>query len=184
MGCVLSAGLGQAPARQAALGAGLPVSVRATTVNKVCGSSIQTAIMACQAIELGEARIIVAGGMESMTRAPFLLQNGRQGYRLGHGELLDSLVKDGLWDVYNDFHMVICGELCAAKFNLTRQELDDFALESYRRAQQATATGGFKREIVPVEVPQRKGAPRLVTEDEEPNRADLSTFRSLKPVFK
>ncbi len=184
MGCVLSAGLGQAPARQAALGAGLPVSVRATTVNKVCGSSIQTAIMACQAIELGEARIIVAGGMESMTRAPFLLQNGRQGYRLGHGELLDSLVKDGLWDVYNDFHMGSCGELCAAKFNLTRQELDDFALESYRRAQQATATGGFKREIVPVEVPQRNGAPRLVIEDEEPNRMDLSNLRSLKPVFK
>ena len=184
MGCVLSAGLGQAPARQAALGAGLPVSVRATTVNKVCGSSIQTAIMACQAIELGEARIIVAGGMESMTRAPFLLQNGRQGYRLGHGELLDSLVKDGLWDVYNDFHMGSCGELCAAKFNLTRQELDDFALESYRRAQQATATGGFKREIVPVEVPQRNCAPRLVIEDEEPNRTDLSNLRSLKPVFK
>ncbi len=184
MGCVLAAGLGQAPARQAAIGAGLPVSVGAVTVNKVCGSSLQTVIMADQAIRTGEARIVVAGGMESMTRAPYLLDRGRQGYRLGHGQLLDSLVKDGLWDVYNDFHMGSCGELCAEKYRFTREELDDFALESYRRAQQAIATGAFKREIVPVETPQPQGPPRVMEEDEEPNRAELSKLRSLKPVFK
>ena len=159
MGCVLSAGLGQAPARQASIGAGIPNSVGATTVNKVCGSSLKTLIMAAQAIALGDARIVVAGGMENMTRAPYLLEKARQGYRLGHAELVDSLVKDGLWDVYNNFHMGHGGELCAAKYRLTRRELDDFALESYRRAQEAIATGTFKREIVPVDVPQRKGAP-------------------------
>ena len=183
MGCVLSAGLGQAPARQASIGAGIPNSVGATTVNKVCGSSLKTLIMAAQAIALGDARIVVAGGMENMTRAPYLLEKARQGYRLGHAELVDSLVKDGLWDVYNNFHMGHGGELCAAKYRLTRIELDDFALESYRRAQEAIATGIFKREIVPVDVPQRKGAPLTVTEDEEPNRVDLSKLRELKPVF-
>ena len=184
MGCVLSAGQGQAPARQAAIGAGVPISVGATMVNKVCGSSLQTVIMAAQAIGMGDARIVVAGGMECMTRAPYLLENARRGYRLGHGELTDSLVKDGLWDVYNNFHMGNCGELCAAKYQLTREELDDFAMESYRRAQQAIATGAFKREIVPVEAPQKKGPPRLVAEDEEPTRVDLSKMRSLKPIFK
>ncbi len=184
MGCVLTAGLGQAPARQAAIGAGIPHSVPATTVNKVCGSSIQTVIMATQAIGQDDARIVVAGGMENMTRAPYLLEKARQGYRLGHGELTDSLIKDGLWDVYNNFHMGNAGELCAAKYRLTRSELDDFALESYRRAREAIATGAFKREIVAVEVPQRKGPPLLVAEDEEPNRVDLGNLRSLKPVFK
>jgi len=183
MGCVLSAGLGQAPARQVAIGAGLPHSVGATTVNKVCGSSLKTLIMAAQAIALGEARIVVAGGMENMTRAPYLLESARQGYRLGHAELVDSLVKDGLWDVYNHFHMGKGGELCAAKYRLTRRELDDFALESYRRAQAAMATGAFTREIAPVDVPQRKGAPVRVTEDEEPHRVDLGKLRELKPVF-
>ena len=183
MGCVLSAGLGQAPARQASIGAGIPNSVGATTVNKVCGSSLKTMIMAAQAIALGDARIIVAGGMENMTRSPYLLEKARQGYRLGHAELVDSLVKDGLWDVYNNFHMGKGGELCAAKYQLTRRELDDFALESYRRAQEAIADGTFKREIVPVDVPQRKGAPVTVAHDEEPNRVDLSKLRELKPVF-
>ncbi len=183
MGCVLSAGLGQAPARQASIGAGIPNSVGATTVNKVCGSSLQTVIMASQAIALGEARIIVAGGMENMTRAPYLLEKARQGYRLGHAELVDSLIKDGLWDVYNNFHMGSGGELCAAKYRLTRREVDDFALESYRRARHAIATGLFKREIVPVDVPQRKGALVTVTDDEEPNRVDLGKMRELKPVF-
>ena len=158
MGCVLSAGLGQAPARQAAIGAGIPHSVGATTVNKVCGSSLMSVIMAARTIGMGEARIVVAGGMENMTRAPYLLERARQGYRLGHGELTDSLVKDGLWDVYNNFHMGNAGELCAAKYQLTRQELDDFALESYRRAREAIATGAFKREIVPVEVPQKRAS--------------------------
>jgi acetyl-CoA C-acetyltransferase len=183
MGCVLSAGLGQAPARQASIGAGIPHSVGATTVNKVCGSSLQTLIMASRAIALGEARIIVAGGMENMTRAPYLLEKARQGYRLGHAELVDSLLKDGLWDVYNQFHMGNGGELCAQKYRLTRTELDDFALESYRRAREAIAAGAFKREIVPVEVPQRKGRALTVAEDEEPNRVDLSGLRTLKPVF-
>jgi acetyl-CoA C-acetyltransferase len=183
MGCVLSAGLGQAPARQASIGAGIPHSVGATTVNKVCGSSLQTAIMASRAIALGEARIIVAGGMENMTRAPYLLEKARQGYRLGHGELTDSLIKDGLWDVYNNFHMGHGGELCAGRYKLTRTELDDFALESYRRAQDAMASGRFKREIVPVDVPQKKGRSITVTEDEEPNRVDLGKMRALKPVF-
>ena len=184
MGCVLSAGLGQAPARQASIGAGIPHSIGATTVNKVCGSSIQTAIMASQAIALGEASIVVAGGMENMTRSPYLLEKARQGYRLGHAELVDSLIKDGLWDVYNNFHMGQGGELCAAKYRLTRKELDDFALESYRRAREAIASGIFKQEIVPIEVPQRKGPAVSVTEDEEPNRVDLSRMRELKPVFK
>jgi len=183
MGCVLSAGLGQAPARQASIGAGIPNSVGATTINKVCGSSLKTVIMAAQAVALGDARIVVAGGMENMTRAPHLLEKARQGYRLGHAELVDSLVKDGLWDVYNNFHMGNGGELCAAKYQLTRRELDDFALESYRRAQHAIATGIFKREIAPVEVPRRKGAPLTITEDEEPNRVDLGKLRELKPVF-
>jgi acetyl-CoA C-acetyltransferase len=183
MGCVLSAGLGQAPARQAAIGAKIPTSVGATTVNKVCGSSLKTVIMAAQAIAADDARIVVAGGMESMTRAPYLLERARQGYRLGHAELIDSLVKDGLWDVYNQFHMGNGGELCAAKYGLTRAELDDFALESYRRAREAIATGAFRREIVAVEVPQKKGPPLTVAEDEEPNRVDLGKLRSLKPVF-
>ncbi|HMI39276.1 MAG TPA: thiolase family protein, partial [Nitrospiraceae bacterium] len=148
-----------------------------------CGSSLKTLIMAAQAIALGDARIVVAGGMENMTRAPYLLEKARQGYRLGHAELVDSLVKDGLWDVYNNFHMGNAGELCAAKYRLTRRELDDFALESYRRAQEAIATGTFKREIIPVDVPQRKGAPSTITEDEEPNRVNLSKLRELKPVF-
>lgn len=183
MGCVLSAGLGQAPARQAAIGAGLPHSVGAVTVNKVCGSSLQAVMMATRAIALGEVNIMVAGGMENMTRAPFLLEKARQGYRLGHGELTDSLIKDGLWDVYNQFHMGNAGELCAAKYRLSRQDVDDFALESYSRARDAIARGAFTKEIVPVEVPQKKGAPVLVSDDEEPNRVDLTKLRQLKPVF-
>ncbi|SLM48758.1 acetyl-CoA acetyltransferase [Nitrospira japonica] len=181
MGCVLSAGLGQAPARQASIGAGIPYSVGATTVNKVCGSSIATVMMAAQAIALGEARVVVAGGMENMTRAPYLLEKARQGYKLGHAELVDSLIKDGLWDVYNDFHMGDAGELCAGKYGLTRQELDDFALESYRRARQTIEAGLFRSEIVPVDVVQRKGT---VTDDEEPNRVDLGKLRHLVPAFR
>jgi acetyl-CoA C-acetyltransferase len=184
MGCVLSAGLGQAPARQASIGAGIPRSVGAVTVNKVCGSSIQTAIMAAQAIALEEAKIVVAGGMENMTRAPYLLEKARQGYRLGHGEVVDSLIKDGLWDVYNNFHMGDGGEMCAEKYRLTRQQVDDFALESYRRAREAIGTGAFKQEITPVDVPQRKGPALTVSEDEEPNRVDLRKMRDLKPAFR
>ncbi len=184
MGCVLTAGLGQAPARQASLGAGIPNHVGATTVNKVCGSSLMTLIMAAQAIGMGEAKIVVAGGMENMTRAPYLLERARQGYRLGHAELTDSLVKDGLWDVYNNFHMGSAGELCATKYGITRTELDDFAIESYRRANTAISSGGFKDEIVSVEVPQRKGDPLMVMEDEEPKRVDPVKLRTLPPIFK
>jgi acetyl-CoA C-acetyltransferase len=183
MGCVLAAGLGQAPARQVSIGAGIPQSVGATTVNKVCGSSLMTVIMATQAIGMGDARIVVAGGMENMTRSPYLLERARQGYRLGHAELVDSLIKDGLWDVYNNFHMGDGGELCAKKYTLTRQEVDDFALESYRRSREAIASGAFAREVVGVEVPQKKGAPLLVSEDEEPNRVDLAKMRTLRPAF-
>ncbi|HMU54647.1 MAG TPA: acetyl-CoA C-acetyltransferase [Nitrospira sp.] len=183
MGCVLSAGLGQAPARQASIGAGIPHSVGATTINKVCGSSLATVMMAAQAIALGEARIVVAGGMENMTRAPYLLEKARQGYKLGHAELVDSLIKDGLWDVYNDFHMGDAGELCAGKYGLTRQEVDDFALESYRRARQAIEAGLFGEEIVPVDAPQRKGVVTVV-DDEEPNRVDLAKLRRLTPAFR
>ena len=183
MGCVLSAGLGQAPARQASMGAGIPNSVGATTVNKVCGSSLMTVIMANRAIQLGDASIVVAGGMESMTGAPYLLTKARQGYRLGHGELIDSLIKDGLWDGYNDFHMGHGGELCAAKYELTRHELDDFALESYRRARMAIASGAFKKEIVSVNVPQKKGESIVVIDDEEPNRVNLDGLTTLKPAF-
>ncbi len=183
MGCVLSAGLGQAPARQASIGAGIPHSVGATTINKVCGSSLATVMMAAQAIALGEARIVVAGGMENMTRAPYLLEKARQGYKLGHAELVDSLIKDGLWDVYNDFHMGDAGELCAGKYGLTRQEVDDFALESYRRARQAIEAGLFGEEIVPVDAPQRKGVVTVV-DDEEPNRVDLAKLRHLTPAFR
>jgi acetyl-CoA C-acetyltransferase len=179
MGCVLSAGLGQAPARQTSIGAGIPHSIGATTVNKVCGSSIQTVMMASQAIALGEANIVVAGGMENMTRAPYLLEKARQGYRLGHAEMVDSVIKDGLWDVYNNFHMGNAGELCAAKYRLTRKELDDYALESYQRAQYAIDAGAFKPEIAP----QRKGASLTITDDEEPKRIDLKKLREFKPVF-
>ncbi|MDF0645952.1 MAG: acetyl-CoA C-acyltransferase [Nitrospira sp.] len=183
MGCVLSAGLGQAPARQASIGAGIPHSVGATTVNKVCGSSIATVMMAAQTIALGEARVVVAGGMENMTRAPYLLEKARQGYKLGHAELVDSLIKDGLWDVYNNFHMGDAGELCAGRYGLTRQEIDDFALESYRRARQAIEAGLFRSEIAPVDVTRRKGTV-TVTDDEEPNRVDLGKLRHLGPAFR
>jgi len=143
-----------------------------------------TVIMAVQAIAIGHANIVVAGGMESMTRAPYLLERARQGYRLGHAELIDSLVRDGLWDVYNDFHMGSAGELCVTKYGLTRTELDNFAIESYRRANTAISSGEFKNEVVAVEVSQRKGGPLMVREDEEPTRVDPVKLRALPPIFK
>jgi acetyl-CoA C-acetyltransferase len=182
MGCVLTAGLGQAPARQASIGAGIPTSVPATTVNKVCGSSLQTVVMAIQTIGMGDARIVVAGGMENMTLAPYLLERARQGYRIGHAQVIDSMIKDGLWDVYNNFHMGDAGDLCARKYGFTRAELDGFALESYRRSRLAISSGAFKREIVPVEVAGKKDSV-TVSEDEEPNRVDLGRMRTLGPAF-
>jgi acetyl-CoA C-acetyltransferase len=182
MGNVLSSGLGQAPARQAALGAGVPEAVPCTTINKVCGSGLKTVMMGAQAIALGDAKIVVAGGMENMSRAPYLLERARSGYRLGHGALIDSILKDGLWDVYNNFHMGSAAEQCAEDYKLTRTEMDDFAIESYRRTQEAQSSGAFKREIVPVEMEDRKGK-RLLSDDEEPNKVDFEKLRKLKPAF-
>ena len=184
MGNVLSAGLGQAPARQASLGAGLPESVGCTTVNKVCGSGLKAVMLANQAIVSGDADVVVAGGMESMTNAPYLLMKARTGYRMGHGELIDSMIRDGLWDVYNQFHMGEAAELCADTFGISREEQDQFAVSSYRRAQQAQQRGDFKREIVAVPVSQREGNDRLIIEDEEPKRVSLEKLPTLKPAFK
>ncbi len=171
MGNVIAAGLGQNPARQAAIFAGLPDSVGALTVNKVCGSGLKAVMLADQAIRAGEASLVVAGGMESMSRAPYLLTKAREGYRLGHGELLDSMILDGLWDVYGRKHMGSCGETCAAKYQFSRTEQDDFAVRSHTRARQAIADGIFETEIVPVEV-SSKGKTTRVSVDEGPAKFD------------
>lgn len=184
MGNVLSAGLGQAPGRQAALGAGLPCKVGCLTVNKVCGSGLMVVMLSAQAISAGEAEVIVAGGMESMSNAPYLLPKARRGYRLGHGELIDSMIIDGLWDVYNNFHMGSGAELCARRYKLSRQEQDDYAIASYKKALEAQAKGLFSDEIRPVSVPhQDKKRSYSVTADEEPRRVDFSKLRKLLPVF-
>src|SRR5438445_5969070 len=173
MGNVLSAGLGQAPARQASLGASLPNSVGCTTVNKVCGSGLKAVMLANQAIVSGDADVVVAGGMESMSNAPYLLTKARSGYHMGHGELVDSMIRDGLWDVYNQFHMGEAAEVCADTLGISREDQDQFAVLSYRRALEAIQRGKFRREIVSVPVSQRNGADRLVEEDEEPKRVSL-----------
>ena len=183
MGCVLTAGVGQAPARQAAIFAGLPTKVECMTINKVCGSGLKAVMLATQAIKLGDADIIVAGGMESMSNAPYILDKARTGYRMGHGQLIDSMIKDGLWDVYNDFHMGNAGELCARECNISRQEQDEFAVLSYKRALEAIENGYFKEEIVPVKVPQPKGGEVIVDEDEEPKRVNFEKIPQLKPAF-
>lgn len=184
MGNVLPHGMGQAPARQAALGAGLPHSVAALTINKVCGSGLKAVMLATQGILTGEAEIGVAGGMESMSQAPYLLDKARTGYRLGHGELIDSIIKDGLWDPYNDFHMGMCGEICAEKYRISREAQDEYAILSYTRSLESQKEGRFQGEIIPVEIPQKKGEPIVVSEDEEPKRGDLEKLPKLKPVFK
>jgi acetyl-CoA C-acetyltransferase len=184
MGNVLSAGLGQAPARQASLGAGLPQSVGCTTVNKVCGSSLKAVMLANQAIVSGDAEVVVAGGMESMSNAPYLLMKARSGYRMGDGELIDSMIRDGLWDVYNQFHMGEAAELCAQTLGISKEDQDQFAVTSYRRALKAQQRGEFSREIVSVPVSQRDGADRLVEEDEEPKRVNLERLPTLKPAFR
>jgi len=176
MGNVLSAGLGQAPARQAALGAALPKTVECLTVNKVCGSSLKAVILAAQAILLGEAEVVVAGGMESMTNAPYLLPKARGGYRMGDAALVDSMIKDGLWDVYNDFHMGAAAELCAKKLAISRLEQDEFAARSYQRAQAAQQNGDFAKEIVPV-VAVTRGYQEQVAEDEEVKKFDLKKMK-------
>jgi acetyl-CoA C-acetyltransferase len=184
MGCVLQAGLGQNPARQAAVKAGVPTSVGSFTVNKVCGSGLKAVMLAAQAIRAGDADLVVAGGMESMSRAPHLLPNAREGLRLGHAQLVDSMIHDGLWDIYNDFHMGATAELVASKYEVSREAQDEFALRSHEKAVAAQRAGKFKAEIAPVELPQRKGPPLAVDADEGP-RADttLAALAKLKPAF-
>ncbi len=183
MGNVLAAGMGQAPARQAVIKAGLPVSVEAVTVNKVCGSGLQAVMFARREILLDDAQVLVAGGMESMTNAPYLLPQARGGYRMGNGEIIDSMIYDGLWDPYSNTHMGNCGDAVASKYGLTREDQDAFAAESYRRALAAQDQGKFKEEIVAVPVPQRRGDPVMVDQDEEPRRSDTSKFAKLRPAF-
>ena len=185
MGNVLSAGLGQNPARQAALGAGLLPDVAAMTINKVCGSGLKAAGLAAQGIQAGDSEIVVAGGMESMSNAPYLLPNAREGYRLGHGTTVDSMIHDGLWDAFENVHMGNTGEAVSEKYRVSRERQDEYALNSHRKALAAIRVGKFKDEIVPVSIPQRKGDPMIFDTDESP-RADASieTLRSLKPAFK
>jgi acetyl-CoA C-acetyltransferase len=184
MGNVLQAGVGQAPARQAALFAGLPDTVPCNTLNKVCGSGLKTVVSAAQAIALGDADVVVAGGMESMSNAPYLSHAMRTGARMGNVEFKDAMILDGLWDVYNQQHMGMCAEACAADFKISRANQDEFALESTNRAIRAQKEGAFKAEIVGVSAPQKKGDPILVTEDEGPKSARPEKISTLKPVFK
>jgi len=183
MGCVLGAGLGQAPARMASIGAGLPSGVGALTINKVCGSGMRSVMLGCDMIRSGSARIIVAGGMESMSLAPYLLPRARSGYRLGHNQVLDHLLYDGLEDGVKHQSMGHYAELCAEHFGFTREEQDAYTLESYQRARQACASGAFKAEITAVHAPTRRGEV-VITEDEEPNKVDLMRIAELKPAFK
>jgi acetyl-CoA C-acetyltransferase len=183
MGNVLSAGIGQAPARQAALAAGLPASVPCTTVSKVCGSGMMALVQGARSIALGDAQVVVAGGMESMSNAPYYLERARTGLRMGHGKLIDGMIHDGLWDPYNDFHMGSAGELCAKRYELDRKKQDAFAAESYRRALEAQRQGWFADEIVNVEVAQRKGPALSVSADEEPGRGNIDKLPELRPAF-
>ena len=185
MGNVLQAGVGQNPARQAARAGGIPDEVGSFTVNKVCGSGLKAVMLAAQAIKAGDHEIIVAGGMESMSNAPYLLPGARAGYRLGHGTLVDAMIQDGLWDVYNDFHMGVAAELIADKYKVTREDQDVFAYESHRKAIAAIESGKFKAEIVPVQIPQKKGAATVVDTDEGPRKdTEVAKLATLKPAFK
>ena len=184
MGNVLSAGIGQAPARQASLAAGLSNTIPTTTVSKVCGSGLQAVILAARSIAVGDAEVVVAGGMECMSQVPYYLPKARQGYRLGDGKLIDGMMHDGLWDPYNNFPMGMAGELCASEHNISRESQDAFAKESYRRALAAADEGRFDDEIVTVAVPQRKGEPVLLSRDEEPARGKPEKFAKLRPAFK
>ena len=182
MGNILSAGLGQAPARQAALGAGLHDSIECLTINKVCGSGLKSVMLADQAIRCGDTQVVVAGGMESMSNAPYLLSKARSGYRLGHGELLDSMIRDGLWEVYNDFHMGSCAEACARDFNFTREQIDEYSIQSYKKAISAKSEGKFNEEIVEVTIKTRKGE-FVVSEDEEIDKVNFEKIPKLRPAF-
>ena len=187
MGNVLPAGLGQNPARQAAIFGGLSPATGAMTINKVCGSGLKAVALAAQAMQTGNSSIVVAGGMESMTNAPYLLPQARKGYRLGNGKVIDSMVHDGLWDIYNDYHMGITGENVAEKYGITREEQDEFAVNSHRKAVAAMKECRFKSQIVPVEIPAKKKgeAPTLFDKDESPREdTTIEVLRSLKPAFK
>src|SRR5512146_2806058 len=187
MGNVVSAGLGQNPARQAAIYGGLPPQVGAMTINKVCGSGLKAVALGAQAIQTGNSEVVVAGGMESMTNAPYLLPQARKGYRLGNAQIVDSVVHDGLWDIYNDYHMGNTGENVAEKYHVTRDDQDEYALNSHRKAVAATKECRFKSQILPVEIPaKKKGAPPVIFETDESPREDTSieALRSLKPAFK
>ena len=184
MGNVLSAGQGQAPARQAAISAGLPNKVECFTINKMCGSGLKSVMLASHAIQAGDAEIIIAGGMENMSKAPYLLLNNRKGLRLGHDQILDSMIVDGLWDVYNDKHMGECAETCASDKKYTRESQDLFAQESYSRAQAAQSKGAFENEIVPLVIDQKKGDSITIIKDEDPDKANFEKMKLLKPVFK
>jgi len=183
MGCVLTGAMGQAPARQASIKGGIPNTVPCTTIGKVCGSSLKAVMLGTQAIQCGNAETIVAGGMESMSNAPYALPKIREGLRFGHGELVDTMIQDGLWDVYNDFHMGNAAELCAKECGFSRETQDEFAKESYERSLHAIQKGFFKDEIVPVEVQGRKGEKKTISDDEEPARVKFEKFPTLKPVF-
>jgi acetyl-CoA C-acetyltransferase len=183
LGNVLSANLGQAPATQAAKYAGLP-NIPATTINKVCASGMKSFMIGSQSIALGTNDIVVVAGAESMSNVPYYLDKARTGYRLGNGEIIDGLVKDGLWDVYNDYHMGSAAELCASECNISREEQDAYAIESYKRAQKATSEGKFKNEIIPIEIKDRKGTITVVSEDEEINTVNFDKIPQLKTVFK
>ena len=182
MGCVLPAGLGQAPARQAAIFGGLPESVPCMTVNKVCGSGLKAVMLADQAIKAGDAEVVIAGGFESMSNVPYYLDKARSGYRMGNGTLIDGMIHDGLWDVYNNFHMGSAAEMCSREMNISREEQDAFAEESYKRALKAMDDGLFKDEIVPVEIKDRKGTV-VVSEDEEPRKVNFDKGKTLKGAF-
>src|SRR5271156_4397712 len=187
MGNVVTAGLGQNPARQAAIYGGLTPATGAMTINKVCGSGLKAVALAAQAVQTGNSSVVVAGGMESMTNAPYLLPQARKGYRLGNGQVIDSMVHDGLWDIYNDFHMGITGELVAEKYGITREEQDEYAVNSHRKAVAAMKECRFKSQIVPVEIPAKKkgAAPVLFEKDESPREdTTIDVLRSLKPAFK
>ncbi|NUM61712.1 MAG: thiolase family protein, partial [Ignavibacteriaceae bacterium] len=182
LGNVLTAGIGQAPARQAAIFAGLSEKTECMTINKVCGSGLKAVMLAAQAIQTGNAEIIIAGGQESMSNAPYILDKARNGYRLGNGEIIDSLVKDGLWDVYNNVHMGNCAEACAKEFKFTREALDEFTINSYQKALDAQKNGRFKDEIIEVKVKSGR-EDVLVNIDEEPSKVRFDKIPSLKPVF-
>jgi acetyl-CoA C-acetyltransferase len=183
MGNVLTAGQGQAPARQAALGAGCSPATGAITIHKVCGSAMRSVMTAANDLRVGDFELVAAGGMESMSGAPYLAPRVRDGLRLGHGQLIDSMVFDGLWDPYDDMHMGNCAEICADEYDFSREAQDAFSMESYRRAREATESGLSAAEIVAVEVPQRRGDPKRVDRDEEPFKVDLSRISGLRPAF-